>query len=165
MANDVFNYDDTNLEPAQALEAIPAGKYQVVLVDCSDKTPTRAGTGFYLKFTFEVISGEYKGRKIFQSYNLWHTNSQTQEIARREVKALKVAVGLPDAKNPQELFNLPCTAKVKLIPAEGEYDAKNEIKGFTPKESPSYGGAANPGSAATAAPAAAPTTPPWQRGK
>lgn len=156
--SDIFDYDDTNLEPASTLDAIPAGKYQVVLIDCSDKTPAKSGNGFFLKLTFEVISGEYKGRKLFQNYNLWHTNAQAQEIARREIKALKIAVGLPGARNPQELFNLPCTAKVKLVAASGDYDARNEIRGFMPKESPVYtSGNSTPASAST------PATPPWMR--
>ncbi len=162
--SNVFDYDDSALEPSEIFEAIPAGKYQGILIDCSDKTPSKNGSGFYLKMTFEIISGEFKGRKVFQNYNLWHSKAETQEIARRQIKAMKIAVGLPDAVNPQELFNLPMTMKVKMKPAHDGYETSNEISGFAPKETPVYGTAPQtPAGGTQPAAPAAPAQPPWAR--
>ena len=60
MAN--LNGFDANLvEPTKALEPIPAGKYQAVIIE-SEMKPTKAGTGQYLELKFQILEGEYKGR-------------------------------------------------------------------------------------------------------
>ena len=157
----IFDYDDSNINPAEIFEALPAGKYQACLTDCSDKTPCKNGSGYFLKMTFEILSGEFKGRKIFGRFNLWHSNTETQEIARRQIKALKVAVGLPAAVNPQDLYNLPLTLKIKIKPADGEYDASNEIAGFAAKETPAY--ATTPAAGTSPSVPATPAAPPWAK--
>ena len=54
-----INFNANEVEPSVGFEAIPAGKYQAVIVD-SDMKPNKAGTGEYLQLEFEVIEGEFK---------------------------------------------------------------------------------------------------------
>ena len=60
-----INFNANEVEPSVGYEAIPAGKYQAVIVE-SDMKPNKAGTGEYLQLEFEVIEGEFKGRKLWR---------------------------------------------------------------------------------------------------
>ena len=62
MAN-LKGFDAATVEPATAFEPIPAGKYLVVLTN-SEQKPTKSAQGSFLELTFEVIEGEFKGRKV-----------------------------------------------------------------------------------------------------
>ena len=52
-------FDASQVEPTDEFEAIPAGKYPAVITD-SEFKETKAGTGTYLQFAFEIIDGDYK---------------------------------------------------------------------------------------------------------
>lgn len=58
-----FEFNATEVTPTTGFEPIPKGKYNAVIVESDEKT-TRSGSGSYLEFTYEIIDGEYKGRKL-----------------------------------------------------------------------------------------------------
>ena len=56
MAN-LGNFNAAEVDPMTDFEAIPAGKYTVVLT-ASEMKPTKSNNGRYLELTFEVVDGE-----------------------------------------------------------------------------------------------------------
>ena len=88
-----LNFNANEVEPSVGFDAIPAGKYQAVIVD-SDMKPNKAGTGEYLQLEFEIIDGEYKGRKVWERLNLANPNAQAVAIARGRLSAICRAVGV-----------------------------------------------------------------------
>ena len=42
---------------------------------------SQAGTGSYLNLTFEILDGNYKGRKVWSRLNLDNPNQQAVQIA------------------------------------------------------------------------------------
>ncbi len=68
MAN-LNNFNANNVEPQTEFDAIPAGKYLAVITS-SEMKPTKSGNGAYLELTFDVIEGEFKGRKLWARLNL-----------------------------------------------------------------------------------------------
>ena len=160
-----INFNANEVEPSISFEAIPAGKYQAVIVD-SDMKPNKSGTGEYLQLEFEIIEGEYKNRKLWTRLNLHNPNADAVRIARADLSAICHAVNVIQPRDTIQLHNLPLTITVKCRKTP-DGDIVNDIKGYAPKASAS-GGAVTPaaGTVTTAtAPqqGTAPSAPPWAR--
>ena len=149
-----LNFNANEVAPAEALEAVPAGKYNAVIVE-SEVKPTKSGNGHFLELTLEIIDGEFKGRKVWARLNLDNPNQQAVQIARGELSAICHAVGVMQPKDSVELHNLPLEISVRCKKREDSDELTNEIKGYAKREA----------SVAPAAPAvqAKNNTPPWKR--
>lgn len=124
---DGFNANE--IEPNKPLEVLPPGKYKVVISD-SESKDTKAGDGSYLSLTLTVIDGEHEGRKLFDRLNLNNPNPTAVEIAKKTLSAICRAVGVLTPQHSSQLHDIPLIAVVKVQPPKGEYDAKNEVKGY-----------------------------------
>ena len=160
-----LNFNANDVEPSVEFEAIPAGKYQAVIVD-SDMKPNKAGTGEYLQLEFEIIEGEYQNRKVWTRLNLNNPNPDAVRMARADLSAICHAVGVIQPGDSVDLHNLPLTITVKCRKTP-DGDIVNEIKGYAAK-APGSGGAVTPATSAAApqqsAPqGTAPSAPPWAR--
>jgi len=145
------NFNAHEVDPALNFEAIPAGKYLAVITD-SEMKPTKANTGHYLELTFEVIEGEYKGRKVWARLNLDNPSPQAVQIARAELSAICRAVGVMEPKDSCELHNLPLTITVRCKRRDDSDEMANEVRGYAKREA----AVGQPQQASTQA-------PPWQR--
>jgi hypothetical protein len=121
-----LNFDATQVEPDVGFDVVPAGWYNV-MADESDLKPTKNDAGTYLQIRFNILDGQYKGRKLFARLNIRNANAQTQEIALRQLSAIGHAVGVLHIQDSQQLHGLPLKVKVKIRPAEGQYDEQNDI--------------------------------------
>ena len=124
-----LNFNANNVAPSTGFEAIPAGKYQAVIT-ASDMKPTRNGTGKYLELTFEIIEGEFKGRKVWARLNLENPNAKTVAIAQGELSAICHAVNVLELRDSEQLHNLPMTITVKCVANAGSGEMTNEVKGY-----------------------------------
>jgi len=162
-------FNAADVDPTQTFDPIPAGKYPMTFVE-SEMKPTKGGDGQYLQLVVEVLDGEYKGRKVWERLNLVNKNPTAVEIAQRTLSAICRATGVMNPADSVQLHGKPFLGRVKFVPADGQYDAKNEMGGYEPLA----GGApaTQPAAARTAASkAAAPkaaasnggSAPPWLR--
>jgi len=156
-----INFNANEVEPSVGFEAIPAGKYQAVIVD-SDMKPNKAGTGEYLQLEFEIIEGEFKNRKVWTRLNLNNPNPDAVRMARADLSAICHAVNVIQPGDSVELHNLPLTITVKCRKTP-DGDIVNEIKGYAAKEATSGNAAAPATSAAQQPQGTAPSAPPWAR--
>jgi len=122
-------FDANSVPPQQSFEPIPTGWYKAMMID-SQVGPTKAGTGTKMSAEWQVIEGEYDGRKIFDNVNLANPNPKAQQIGQEQLSAICHATGALQVSDSTQLHNLPCLIRVKIRPASGEYDAGNEIKGY-----------------------------------
>lgn len=151
-----LQFDATQVAPdAGQLDAIPAGWYNAAM-DQSEMKPTKDGSGAYLECRFNVLDGQYAGRKLFARLNLRNMNPVAQEIAYKQLSAICHAIGVLNIQESSQLHNQPMKLKVSQRPATAEYEASNEIKAFKN---------INENVGAGAAPAAGPAgfTPPPQQ--
>jgi hypothetical protein len=149
---DLRGFDANQVEPTTDFEAIPAGKYLAVITE-SEMTPNKAGTGHFLKLTFQIIEGEFKNRLLWARLNLDNPNATAVQIARAELSAICRAVGVLAPNDSVDLHNLPLVIHVRCKKRADTGEITNEIKGYSKKESPQLAGAAP----------AANSTPPWKR--
>ena len=164
----LLNFNATEVAPTAPLEALPAGTYECVIIE-SEMLPTKAGNGSFLKLTFEVVSGEHAGRRLWARLNLDNPSKTAVEIARAELSAICHAVNVLTPQDSSELHNLPLLVTVKVRQLDD--GAVNDIKGYAPVSratarqaaAPAAQPASAPAAASTAPQGAAGTVPPWQR--
>jgi hypothetical protein len=86
-----FNVSEYKIESNN----LPVGKYKAMICAEEIKESENANNPKYLSVTYEIVDGEFKGLKKTHNYNLFHTNSQTVNIARGDIKRIELATGKP----------------------------------------------------------------------
>ena len=163
----LLNFDASTVE-VTSFDALPAGVYEVVITE-SKMQETKAGNGMMLVLTLEVISGDYKGRKLWDRLNLQNPNPTAVEIARQTLASICRAIGITKINDSGELHDKPLMATVQVRKTP-DGDAQNDIKSYRPRANASQAANKSPAVASSPAPtAAAPrpvtpsTTSPWAR--
>lgn len=128
-------FDSNGVDPRTSFDALPAGKYQAVIV-ASEEKETKAGTGSYLQLTLEIVDGEFAKRRVWDRLNLNNPNDQAVSIARATLSAICKAVNVPKLKDSTQLHDLPMTVKVTQRKNDQTGEMGNEIKGYEPAGGP-----------------------------
>lgn len=131
----LINFNAAEVAPAVAADPLPAGDYVAMIVD-SDMKMTKKGDGQYLDLALQVCDGQFKGRYVWAKLNIENQNEIAQRIGQAELSAIRHAVGVMAPRNSEDLHNRPMIIKVKYVPENGQYSAKNEIKGYKRLEGP-----------------------------
>lgn len=127
MAN-LAGFDASQVPEQETFSAIPEGQYVVIAV-ASEEKPTKAGTGTFLQFTFEVIDGPMKGRKLWARLNLNNPNQTAVDIAKRELGAICRASGIIKPTDSAELHNRPILVTV-AVEVDDKRRESNVIKKY-----------------------------------
>lgn len=118
-------------KPLDSFDPIPPDKYVAMIVE-SDIADTKSAGGKRLAITWQIVDGEYEGRKVFDNVNLQNASTQAVEIGQRQLATICRAVGKLKVKDSAELHDIPCIIDVRIKPAKGDYAAGNEIRGYAP---------------------------------
>lgn len=126
-----LNFDATGVPPDLGKgDPLPPGWYNVAMASSENK-PTKGGVdSSYLECIFGVLDGQFQGRKLYYRFNLKNANAQAVEIAYKQLSAVMHAVNHLQCGDSTELHGRPLKVRVKVKPAEGEYEASNEITAF-----------------------------------
>lgn len=140
-----FDFNPTEAEPSRGeYAAVPAGKYLLQAVQI-DENVTKAGTGKFLAFQWEILDGEFAGQRVFDNINTHNPSDVAQRIGREQLSAICTAIAGQgaDIRDTDELLFKPVVGNVKFIPV-GTVDRKsgyehtkdkNEIGGYSPANS------------------------------
>lgn len=162
--NETFSID-TLPQSENEFSPLPAGWYQVHITG-AELRPTKAGTGAYIAVRYDVLGPTHQGRVVFGNLNIRNPNPKAEEIGRQQLGSLMRAIGLAQVSDTDQLIGGQLMIKLAIRPADGQYEASNDVKDFK-----AVGGAAPAAAAAgsmasnnaPAAPAAASAAPPWAR--
>jgi hypothetical protein len=159
---DMGGFDADQVEPLKDFDTLPAGDYLAMATE-SELKPTKDGNGTYLAFTFEILDGEFKGRKIWANITRSNQNRKAVEIGNAALSSLCRAVKVMRPKESFELHNLPLVIKVKVRKDKQSDELRNDIKGFEDKST--FGQAKKPAAGGTGPkPGGAPAgDAPWKR--
>lgn len=153
-----ISFNAAEVQPA-SFDALPAGTYEAV-VSNSESRPMKSGNGMGFNFEFEILSGNFKGRKVFVWITFEHrTSQQAQQIGREQLSALCRAVGVTQLNDTNQLHNLPLMI---VLGIDKNDPTRNVVKAYKPKD----GVAASAPASAAATPAggtAAAGAAPWAR--
>jgi len=127
-------FDSNVVEPTGKFTPVPIDDY-LAMITASEMKDTKPAPnkqpGRYLQLTFEIIDGEYKGRKIFTQLNLENASTTTVEIAQRTLSAICRCTGVLRPNTSEELHGIPIVISVGIRPASGNFDESNVIKGYS----------------------------------
>jgi hypothetical protein len=124
-----LNFDANVVEPVGSFDVLPVGDY-LVIISASEKKATKDNDGEYVQFTYDVIEGEYKGRKVFDRLNLINKNPTAQKIAQGSLSAICHVTGVMHPKMTEELHGKPLMIKVGIRPAKDQYAESNVVKEY-----------------------------------
>jgi len=125
----ILQFNAATVAPSQAFEPLPAGWYNVRIIK-SEMKPTSKGDGSYLELSMSVIDGPAANRQLFDRLNLNNKNQTAKDIAYQTLSAICHATGVIQLQDSTQLHGIPLMARVAIKPAEGKYEAGNEIKGY-----------------------------------
>lgn len=114
-----LDFDTQNYKGEFKIQAIPAGRYKMVIAD-SQRKNAKSGNGALMVLTLEVVEGDCKGAKVWVNLNLWNTSERAVRIAREELTAIAHAVNIPSPRCTEEMHDIPFFADV-----EQEQDANS----------------------------------------
>ena len=162
--NETFSVNDLP-HSDNSFEALPAGWYQVHITGAELRN-TKAGTGSYIAVRYDVLGPTHQGRVVFGNLNIRNPNPKAEEIGRQQLGSLMRAIGLAQVSDTDQLIGGQLMIKLAIRPADGQYEASNDVKDFKAVGSgagaPAAAGAM-PSNGAPTAPAAASAAPPWAR--
>jgi hypothetical protein len=140
-------------------EPIPAGWYDATIAK-AELMPTKANDGQYIKLRYDITGPTHQGRVVFGNLNIRNKSVKAEEIGRQQLGELMRAIGLPKVNDTDQLIGGILSIKLTIKPADGQYEAGNEVKGFK-----ALGGSvpAMPSTASAVAHAETKAAPPWAK--
>jgi hypothetical protein len=125
MADLGFQFNANDYE-APSFEPVPKGEYPMMVIESSVDTNS-AQTGRNLKLVLEIISGQYKGRKIYESLSIENPSEMAVKIARGTLSAIGHAVGVLEIRDSTVLHNRPFLGKLRIQKGRDGYDDSNSL--------------------------------------
>ena len=159
-------FDPSTHEGTRDFEPFPPGWYQAQMIESSVEQ-ARNGNGTYLLAVFEILSGDHRGRRIYQNITLQNVNQQAVEIGQRLLKDIYASVGVTGpTRDIQVMLFKPVMARVGIKrDKDGIYPDRNcvtQVKppDFQPKRTRNASAALHEQPAASAVPKSpAPSSP------
>lgn len=159
---ETFITDD--MPKGNSYDVVPAGWYTAHITK-ADLTDTKTGGGQYIKIRYDITGPTHEGRVVFGNLNIRNANPKAEEIGRQQMGDVMRALGLAKLNDTDQLIGGDLEIKLSIRPADGQYEAQNEVKGFraisgsTPM--PKAAGAAS--KPAGEKPAGGKAPPPWAK--
>ena len=156
-------YDATQYDPnaTGTFEPVPKGDYTAVMT-ASQFKPTSKGDGEFLECLWEIVDGEFAGKKVYDRLNLKNSNDTAVKIANNTLSAICHAVGVLHPDDSSELQGKPAMIAVDV---EERKDKPGNFSNRITKYSAV--GAAPAANTATTAPAGnaakSGAKPPWKK--
>lgn len=126
-----FTQDFANVKP-EDITPVPEGEY-ILQVTKTELSPTKDGSGKYVKVQFDIIGPSYQGRKIFANFNIHNNSTIAENIGKQQLKALVLAGHVQEPlRDTDQLLGATVKASVTIRPASGQYGPQNEAKNFKP---------------------------------
>lgn len=116
-------------------DPLPKGDYEMIIVDIEQKENSK-GTGELIAVELQIPDDaeEYAGRKVFLNYTVKHENQKAVNIGKARVKALILATKNHAPATLDELIGETVKVTLKVKPAQGDYEASNDVKKFYPSK-------------------------------
>lgn len=124
-----INFDATTVTPNASFDPLPAGWYNANIT-ASEMKPIKDGSGAYIRLELTILDGDYANRKVFDHLNVQNNSQVAQEIAYATLSSICHATGVIQVQDTSQLHGIPLEVKLSVRAASGDYDAKNDVKGY-----------------------------------
>jgi hypothetical protein len=167
-----FSLDDLPEMIETSYDPLPPGWYQA-RVAAVEARPNKANTGQYLAVRYDIIGPTHQGRVIYGNLNISNPSAKAEQIGRQQLGQLMMAIGLERISDTDQLIGGTCEIKLEIRPADGQYKASNDVKGWKALEARATAFSLQPSAQSAAQPSAQPgaatsqalsgQTPPWKK--
>lgn len=127
-----FSVEDLPVS-TNSYELVPEGWYTATISGAEIKT-TKAGNGQYINVKYTIVGPTHQGRIVFGMINIKNPNPQAEEIGRQQLGEIMRAIGLSKVSDTDQLIGGTLSIKIKITPANGNYEASNSVNGFKASE-------------------------------
>jgi hypothetical protein len=142
-------------------DPLPAGWYTANISGAELKA-TKKEDGQYIAVRYDITGPTHQGRVVFGNINVRNASTKAEEIGRQQLGDIMRAIGLAKVSDTDELIGGSLSVKLDIKEAQGDYKARNEVRGFKAIEgSPTTFKAAAPATAPAGGTAKA--APPWAK--
>ena len=125
----------TNTGEKKVYPPLPDGDY-LVSFDRASEQATKKGDGSYVKASFKVVEGDYKGRLLFNYFLITHSNPKAAQIGKEQLskclKAMGVVNGFEgignDATQLESFVGKELIVKVGIEAGTNGYSDRNKIQ-------------------------------------
>jgi hypothetical protein len=110
---------------------------------------------------------------IYGNLNISNPSAKAEQIGRQQLGQLMMAIGLERISDTDQLIGGTCEIKLEIRPADGQYKASNDVKGWKALEARATAFSPQPSAQSAAQPSAQPgaattqalsgQTPPWKK--
>jgi hypothetical protein len=122
-----------NNETLDDFSPVPAGDY-IAMITKSEYKETKAKNGHYLQLMWKIISGEKKGRVLFDNLNLDNPNEVAVNIANKALNSICKACDKVGVQDSEELHGIPVKLTVAVQQATATNPASNNIRAYSAAE-------------------------------
>lgn len=167
-----FSLDDLPEALETSYDPLPPGWYQA-RVAAVEARPNKANTGQYLAVRYDIIGPTHQGRVIYGNLNISNPSAKAEQIGRQQLGQLMMAIGLERISDTDQLIGGTCEIKLEIRPADGQYKASNDVKGWKAFDARATAFSPQPSAQSAAQPSAQPgaatsqalsgQTPPWKK--
>ena len=163
-----IDFDASAADPnAASFDPIPQDHYLATCIKSEEKV-AKSGDGMYYELEFEIVDGQYKGRRVWDRINHKHKNRTAENLGRSKLSQLCVATGVSSPRDTIELHNIPIVIDVRLVERQDKPgEMSNEIKRYYHRNQDPRRQQQPAAAAATSAPASASSSDggkaPWDR--
>jgi hypothetical protein len=95
---------------------------------------------------------------VFGNVNIRNASAKAEEIGRQQLGEIMRATGIARVTDTDQLVGNALQIKLDVRPADGQYPAQNEVRGFK-----AVSGAVPPAATVAAPSAASKSAPPWMK--
>jgi uncharacterized protein DUF669 len=128
-------FDPSTHAGTDDLRPISPGWYPAQMVENSVEH-AKNGNGLYLLAVFEILSNEYKGRRVYQNVTLQNLNQQAVEIGQRLLKDIYDSVGITGpTRDIRVMLFKPVMARIGIkVDKDGIYPDRNCVTQVRPPD-------------------------------
>lgn len=131
MPNIDFNAEEFYEEPRGGdFQPVPAGNYQAQIIQDEEKVSKNGDR--YVQLTVQIAEGQFKGRLLWDSLNLWHSNEKPRSIARATFASICKAVGVKSPRDTSAILNKTLVIGVGIRHNDYKGKEENHIKVYLP---------------------------------
>jgi len=126
---------DPSMHEGTDLKPIPVDWYSAQIIENSVEH-AQNGNGTYLLAVFEILSSEYKGRRVYQNVTLQNLSQQAVEIGQRLLKDIYDSVGVTGpTRDIKVMLFKPVMARIGIKKdRDGVYPDRNCVTQVKPPD-------------------------------
>ncbi len=126
---ETFDVNELPQSTGGIYDPLPSGWYFATITK-AELTPTKDGSGQYIKLRYDITGPSHQGRVVFGNLNIKNASSKAEEIGRQQLGEVMRAIGLAKVTDTDQLVGGALQIKLEVRAATEQYSAGNEVKGF-----------------------------------